>query len=171
MRNIFKNLNKRNKRIYWISTVFFVLIIFDSFLIKEIKTERDLTFRNITIKKIENIRHPKGLGKSMAIIDVHDNEFRIILKIKYCLIRDPKKELEPNDIITVGYAQKQSISDYLKSYNETFIVRKNNSNFIDFKCVANDSHFGKIKLTTFLFCLNIAILYILIITQRTRLKN
>lgn len=166
-----KKLNKKNRILYWVTTLFFVLIIINSFLEKEIQTEQDLTQKNIKINKIQTIKHQKGLGESIAIIDSKNDEYRITLKTKDCLIKDLKKDLKSNDLIIIGFKENYSFLDYFKPYYETYIVRKNNGDFIDFKCVSNESHFGKRKLIIILIVLNIIILYLLTITQKTTNKE
>lgn len=160
-------LNKRNRIIYLLTTLCFIVILINSFLENEIQTKKDLTFKEIKISKIETIVHPKGLGKSIAVIDTENDEYRISLKTIDCLIKDPKNELKSDDIITVGFNESYSLMDYFKPYYETYLLRKNKIDFIDFTCVSKESHFGKRKLLIVLILLNIVLLYLLKITQKT----
>lgn len=159
-----KKLNKRSKIVYWTSTIVFAVIILNLFLEREIHSESDLTFKNIQIKKIQGIKN-KNIGNSISITDSENNAYRVIPKIMKCKIRDIKKEIKKGENITIGYVKDYSIASFFLPYHETFIVRNKNQDYIDFNCVVNESHFGKRRMSILLLIANIAILYLLYITQ------
>lgn len=159
-----KKLNKRNRIIYWTSTILFAFIVLNLFLEKEIRTENDLQFKTIKIDRIQK-RHTK-YSNSISIFDVQNNDYHIISKILKCTNGDLTKKLKKKDLVTIGYLDGYSITNFYLPYYETYIIRYKNKDLINFKCVVNESHFGKRKMLAILFVANIAILYLLYITQQ-----
>lgn len=145
--------------------MFCILCIINSFLIKEIKAKSDLEYRKIRVREVQTIIHRKVGGNSIAIIDSNNDEFRITNKENHCLTHYLKTILKPNDLITVGYIQDFSFTGFILPYYETYSISKNDVDFIDFNCISKESRFGKWKITVLLIFFNVAMFYLLHVTQ------